>query len=186
MAGWLHRLIYGNGTSPTDAENAQRESLGRQKQLAGDATSGFLRDRAAFDPDAAFRTSAQGAYGDFSRELSKTLRSNRDAEVDAGRFDSGLYSADRGDIMKDLGGQYVNNLNSRALDVAGMRQRGLEDEQSYSQFQQQDYNDLVTGALDRETADRNSRRQYKASLISGFLQMGGKIGGAAAGGGGGG
>lgn len=147
---WLSRLIYGNKPGPTTAEQRSSQAI----------------DRGPFDPGDAFQEYSKGAYSDFQSRLSRELERLGGASVGAGRFDSGLYDQDQGEIITELGRGYTSDLARQSLNVAGLRQRGDES-----------YNELLAGQLDREEAKRNARRRYKSDLIRSGAKIGGTIAG---------
>lgn len=89
----------------------------------------------------------------------------------------GLYGSDIG------GGQATRDLNTRvAREIAGRSSEAMQAEQyntaqlgSYAQNQQNTYLDLLTGAMDRETAAKNARKQRWASLAGGLGALAGGL-----------
>lgn len=169
---WLSRLFKGNQPGPSAASQAFTTQGRRVGGIAERADAQYEADNASFDPRAAFKEYATGANEDFRRTLGTELRGLRDSAA-PGRMDTGFYDVDRGEIGKDLASRFSADLNRRALDTAGMRQRQIEYTGNYGMSRGQDYQDMLAGTLDRETAERNAKRKFKGDLIGGAMQLGG-------------
>lgn len=182
MSNWLSRLFVGNRPGPSAATPAYGAQMSRRGQIAGDVEDRFLADDAAFDPGDAFKEYSAGAMSDFRAQLADELRKNAYGAADSGRLDTGFYDEDRGKISTDLARQYTADINRQALNTAGMRQRQIEFRGNYGLESGRDFQDLVAGQLDRETAERNARRQSRSGIISGLTQLAGTAIGFAAGG----
>lgn len=177
---WLSNLIYGKDPGQSATGKAYDASTQSAGAAAAGAQAKYAGDNAGFDPEAAFRTSAQGAYGTFATQLGQTLRNLGGKAVAAGRFDSGFYDQDQGQVIRDVSSDFTNNLNTRALDAAGMRLSQIGQEGNYALQQSGQYDDLLSGGLDRETAQQNAKRQQRSSFWSGLFDLGGQAAGAAA------
>jgi len=172
---WLSRLFRGSRPGPSAASQAYTGAMDRAGQIAPQIEDRFLERDAAFDPGAAFKEYSAGAFSDFGKQLSYALRDNAYGAVGSGRMDTGFYDQDRGYIANELSRSYLADINRAALETTGMRQRQNEYLGQYGLNRTQDYQDLVAGQLDRETAERNARRRYKADLIGSGVRLAGAL-----------
>lgn len=136
------------------------------------ANTDYLARIKSFDPMSYLRQGAAAgmdaiAEGYGETEAARTMSLNR----------RGLYGSNIG------GGAATRDLNTRvAREIAGRSSEAMQAEQyntaqlgSYAQNQQNTYLDLLTGAMDRETAAKNARKQRWASLAGGLGALAGGL-----------
>lgn len=172
MASWLSKLFRGNRPGPSAASNAFLNAQNAQGRVGATADAQYEQDNAAFDPRQALTEYSKGATSEFNRNLALQLRDLKGSAVGAGRINTGFFDEDQGQVVQDLGARYLSDINSRALDTAGMRQRQIEFGGTRGTQRTQDYHDMLAGTLDRETAERNARRAQRAGLIGGAVKLG--------------
>lgn len=187
MASWLSTLMFGNGGSaaPSATQQAYDAATKRRGQVAQSTEQSYLDADNAFDPQQALNQYSEGAISNFHTQLSKELAGLKDSEAGGGRLNSGFFDEDQGKVATDLGTQLQSDLNQHALETAGMRQQQIAQRGQYAQGANQDYNDLLSGELDRQQAADNAKRQQKGSLLGAGATIagtifGGPIGGAIA------
>lgn len=142
----------------------------------GGGTPPSLTALESFDPTASLKTYGEAAYGDFNRNLQRNIGDLRGAAVGAGRLRTGFYDEDVGRLTTDLAGQYQRDLASHAMDAAGLKASTLGTATGYREDEQNRSLDLMSGQLDRETAERNARRAEKAAMWGGIGQVAGTVG----------
>lgn len=79
-----------------------------------------------FDPSAAGKEYADGAYGDFKNKVSDQLNELQNKSVAAGRLHSGLFDADSGNVITRLGSDYSNAIAQEAGVFSGQREAALQ------------------------------------------------------------
>lgn len=147
-------------------ENRYMRALNRDERAGADMEDTAWEGMRDFDPDAAFRTSAEGAMGDFRREMSDQLRDLTGSAVGAGRLNTGFFDEDRGEVATRLGGQFQDRLAQGAMQTAGMRQQQLGQMGQMAGQRQNRYLELLTGKMDRDTGNENARRDRRTGLLS--------------------
>lgn len=172
---WLSTLIFGKDPGQSAADQSFQASIGSAGNAARTAQTAYEQADAGFDPSAAFKEYSAGALGDFNTQLSKSLRDLSGKAVGAGRFDSGFYDADQGEVARSIAGDFSNRIQQGALQTAGMRLNQIGQRGQYALGQGDMYNSLLSGQLDRETAAQNAKKQERSQLW-GTL---GKVGAAA-------
>lgn len=179
---WLSTLIFGKDPGQSQTERSFEQSIGDAGAAAKTAQGRYQTDSAGFDPGAAFKEYASGAQGDFNKQLGQQLRDLGGKAVGQGRFDSGFYDADQGQVIRDVSSDFSNRIAQGALQTSGMRLGQIGQEGQYALGQSGMYNDLLAGQLDRETAKQNAKRQQRSDLWGTIGKIGGQIGAAALGG----
>lgn len=169
----LSNLLFGKDRGPSANAQALQTSTTKRGKTADDLTSRYMTSDAAFDPGAAFKEYATGANAQFHTQLADELTGLRGSEASGGRLKSGFFDQDQGHVVTRLADTFQSDLNRHALDTAGMRQRQIEGEGAMAQGATQDYNDLLSGQVDRETANDNARRQQRSSFWNGLIQVAG-------------
>jgi hypothetical protein len=163
-------LFGGRGKPKQDPlRNRYLTAMGQQEGRANRAEDYYLDEATGFDPRAALQEYGEAAYGDFSKKLTREVGEMGGRAVGAGRLDTGFYDVDQGELVTDLAGQYQRDLSSHALDAAGMNLRRIEGVGSYGQGARNTYLDLLAGERDRQTAERNARRQMWGGLAGSAL-----------------
>lgn len=169
---WLSQLIFGNEPAQTQTERDYLTSTGSAGAAAGQAQSRYLTDSSSFDPRTAYQDYARGAYGDFQKNLGRSLRDLGGRSVGQGRFNSGFFDEDQGEVVRNLGSDFSNQLAQGALAASGQRLGQIGQEGQYALGQSGMYNDLLSGQLDRETAKENAKRAARSDFWSGLGKVG--------------
>lgn len=97
-------------TDPMFDRNALVRTQGEQMQKAFD-----------YDPTPAVNRYAQGAWGSISNRIGTQLRDLSGRAVGQGRFDSGFYDEDQGDIMLAGMEEFGNTMARTSMDAERMR-----------------------------------------------------------------
>lgn len=122
----------------------------------------------AFDASKTLNTYAQGAWGSISDALSEQLRAEEDAQGNTGRFNSGFYDMDRGDIYKTGLRNFGNQIAMQAPAVARMQmdadRETYDRTQSLYEHDENDYRD--------EQERKRKRRSGIGSALGGLLGAG--------------
>lgn len=135
----LNRKKNSGGQSAADAAGQRFDtavdSLGSR---ANTLNSAYDEGMLNFDPYSAYRTAAQGAFGDFSRTLNLEMQKLRGAEVGAGRIDTGFGTEDEDRTVTELGSRLNDTLaqgaltanaqNLSRLGMIGQTGQGLQDD----------------------------------------------------------
>lgn len=170
---WLSTLIYGKDPGPTATDTAAKQATTDAGTMSKAANSQYMTANAGFNPEQAFKTYASGAEGDFNTQLSSSLRDLSGKAVGAGRFDSGFYDEDQGQVVRNVAGDFNNKIAQGALTASGQRLSQIGQEGQYALGEQGLYGDMLSGQLDRETAAANAKKQQRSSFWSGLFGVGG-------------
>lgn len=160
------------------AKNRYLAALDPAQSQAQQAQDFYLKRSTTFDPYAALDKAAQGATGRFRRDVGRSVQELRGQQVGMGRLDTGFATQDEDRVVTDLADREQENLNSQALQATGLDLRNIEGVGQYGLSQGNTYLDLLTGQLDRETADANAKRQMWASILGGLSGIAGAYAGA--------
>lgn len=177
---WLSTLIYGKDPAPTATNTAMTQATSTAGAQSTAASGQYAKDNASFDPSAAFQTYAKGAEGDFNTQLGQQLKTLSGSAVGQGRFDSGFYDEDQGQVVRNVASDFNNKIQQGALTASGQRLSQIGQEGQYAQGEQGMYGDLLSGQLDRETAANNAKKQQRSDFWGGLIGGAAKVGAAAA------
>lgn len=158
--------------------NRYLAALNPAQRQADTAENYFLDKATSFDPTAALETYGQAAYGDFQKGLKRNLADLGSSAVGAGRFDTGFYDEDQGRLITDMTDQYQRDLASHAMEAAGLEERNTEAVGQFGQNTRNTYLDLLTGELDRQTAEQNAKKSMWGDILKGGLGVAGTVLGA--------
>lgn len=169
------KLFGGGGDKPKrsvldaefDAARADARSTGRDLERT------YIDRAKSFDPSKALDDYARGAFGQVSQNISDQLRDLTGRAVGSGRLNTGFFDEDQGEVVNRNLSDFNNQLLSHALDAESMGLQNLQSLGSYAANKQNTYYDLLSGGMDRETAEENARRQREASLFGGLAQLAG-------------
>lgn len=156
-------------------KNRYLAALDPTQSSANQATSDYLGRAESFDPTAALKTYGDAAYSGFSRNLNVAQKKLRGQEVGMGRLDTGFGTEDEDRLTADLAGRYQQDLAGKSLEAEGLGLKNTEDIGQFGQNQQNQYLDLLTGGLDRETADANAKKAMWSNILGSVLGAGSKI-----------
>lgn len=154
-------------------DSAVRGAMGRSTTADRD----FYNRATSFDPYAAVEQTAMGSYNLLADQLDRRLKGLRGQQVGMGRLNTGFATSDEDDLVREGRDQLTNMLLAASMNAAQMDLSRTNMLGSYAGQQQQNYYDLLSGGLDRETAERNARQQKRGGLWGAV----GAIGGAALG-----
>lgn len=87
------------------------------------AQDDMISDDMNYDASAALNKYAQGAWGSVSAGLDKTLESLKGKAVGAGRFDSGFYDQDNGEVIRNVTNDFTNNLAQQSMNAEAQTQQ---------------------------------------------------------------
>lgn len=119
--------------------------------------------------DETIRGAARRARGEFDDALTDL----RGASVRSGRLNTGFFDEDAGRLFRRVNENLDNTIAQASLNALGMQQANDARLVGVGQQQEQQFLDLLTGGLDRETAERNARRQSRGSLIRSLASVAG-------------
>lgn len=133
MASWLSALPRGGAPVPSRAQTGVLQA-GAGPATPVNAPTSFRSENLEgfdpsvvtnFDPSAYGKEFAQGAYGDFKRQLGDELEGLEGQAVGAGRFRTGLYDEDQGRVVNRLGADFNDSLAQQAGVFSGQRLQAL-------------------------------------------------------------
>jgi hypothetical protein len=163
-------------------KNRYIRAMGRQGELAGQGEDLFFEQASAFDPYAAAERSARGMFDTFREDLGQDIGDLRGQQVGMGRLDTGFATEDEDRLI--TGG--IRNLNNeiagRSMQAAGMDWQRIQGIGGAAMHYGDNYLDLVSGGLDRYTAEENAKRSRKKGIFGAIGTGLGAIGGFALGG----
>lgn len=162
----------GPPTDPRVAFNQAWQKLGPQAEQQG---SEYWRRISGFDPSAALNTYARGAASEANKYLTETLDRLRGQSVGAGRLDTGFYDTSQGEIVRDVYRNLNEQIAQQALGASGQNLQAMGQMGSWAGQSRQDYLDLLSGELDRRTAEKNAKSQSKSSFWGALGQIGGAV-----------
>jgi hypothetical protein len=166
---------------PNNLMQLYQDAIAQSRDSANglaDATDRFKN----FDANAGFESAVRGATGRAKRTFDLSLEGLKGSAVRNGRLNTGFFDEDAGRLYEQTQDNLNNTIGQYALQTQGQQ---LQANQAYlgaGQNQQQQYYDLLSGGLDRETAEGNARKARKASLLGGLASLAGTAIGAFAGG----
>lgn len=122
----------------------------------------------AFDASQTFNKYAEGAWGSIHDALSDELRGLEAEQGNTGRFNSGFYDMDRGDIYKAGLRNFGNQIAQQAPSIARMQMdadnEGYSRAQSLYEMDENDYRD--------EQERKRKKRSGIGSALGGLLGAG--------------
>lgn len=155
--------IYGQRFDrEVEAERARGERL----------SDAYERGIVSFDPYAAYRTAAQGAFGDFRRQFFDAIRNLRGSQVAAGRLQTGFATEDEDDLFLEM----ANMLNDRlaqgamqatAMDLDRLGMIGASGERSRDR--------VLDAYFGRYATERQAEGQRRAGRLSLIGDIGGAL-----------
>lgn len=146
-------------------KNRYLNALDPAEQQGSEANSLYFDRAKSFDPSAALDKYAGAASSRFRRDVGQTVGHLRGQQVGMGRLDTGFATQDEDRVVTDLGERYQDDINSHALDATSLELRNNEGIGAFGQNQQNSYLDLLSGGLDRETAESNAKKQFWSNLL---------------------
>ncbi len=147
------------------------------KRRADQAQDFYLEGATNFDPTEALGRYGDAAYRGFERNLGREMETLRGSAVGAGRLDTGFQTEDEDRVVTDLGERYHDSLARQSLGATSLELRNLEGVGAYGAGQQNSYLDLISGQLDRETAEKNAKKKLIGDVLGSLFGAGGRIAG---------
>lgn len=152
-------------------------------QRRGERAEDFYLDEAtSYDPTEALERYGGAAYRGFERNLGRRMETLRGEQVGMGRLETGFATEDEDYLITDLAERYQDNLSRQALGASALELRNIEGVGAYGAERSNTYLDLLSGQLDRETAEKNAKKRLLGSVFGSVLGAAGTVAGAAIGG----
>lgn len=152
----------------SQAWQTQRNTLGQGADYWGRISN--------YDPMASVQQYGQAAGAQANTYLTQELDKLRGSAVGAGRLDTGFYDSDQGDLVKSVHQDLNEKLAMQGVNAAGLQLQQYGQMGNWAGQQQQQYYDLLTGQLDRDTSERNAKRAASAAK---WQAVGSAVGGIA-------
>lgn len=157
--------------------------IARSRRIGQGLEDQYVSGMSGFDPYAAYREAAQGAFGDFRRQFAENLQSLRGQQVGMGRFDSSLATRDEDRLFTEMGSRLADTISQGALQAGQMRLQQLGQMGDYAArlrdtATQAAFGDWAT-RHQQQAADRASRRSMWGHIAGGVASAMGPIGAAA-------
>lgn len=151
----------------SDAKNR----FGRAIQSEGEATRGSTREVRQFDPTEYARRAARAQFETFREDLGEDFETLRGRQVGTGRLRSGFGHQTQDRFLRDRLDRLDRALATRAQTAGGqkLQQLGLQSRNRGRYF------DLLSGQLDRETAESNAKRGFWGNLLTGGMTVAGAL-----------
>lgn len=127
-----------------------------------------------FDPSASGKEFAEGAYGDFKRNLGDELETLTNDSVGAGRFRTGLFDEDRGRVVTRLGNQFTDRLAQEASVFSGQRLSALQGgtELGFRRASDMDANRRAIAELNAQLGFQREEMSSRESIAAGDRELG--------------
>lgn len=170
------------GNAP-DLTNRYMQAVSQAGAGVGNPTEQAATGRMLkFNPGAAVTQYATGAFNALKPELARSVGELRGQQVGMGRFDSGFATEDEDRLVGQAYKGLTDQISQQALGAAGLAERNNEALAGVGSDMQNRYLDLISGGLDRATAEKNAEQQRKKGLFGTIGSVLGGIGGFAFGG----
>jgi len=148
--------------------------LDPQQGRAAQAEDFYLGKATTFDPTAALEKYGQSAYNQFQRGLKYDVGELRGQQVGMGRLDTGFATEDEDRLVLESGNRFRDALAGQALTATGMEMENYQNVGAYGANQRGTYLDMLSGALDRETAEKNAKKKFWSDLLGAGFGLAGK------------
>lgn len=169
---------YVNFNDRGSLAGAEGAAQGTAAGYGNAANASYYNNLENFDASSAIKDYATGAWGSISEGLNQTLDRLKGESVGAGRFDSGFFDQDQGQVVNTATGQLANSVAQQAVTAAGMQQRNNEAIGAFGAQQQGIGNDLLVSRreeLENNYREEQERKRKRRSGIGGAI--GGVLGG---------
>lgn len=161
----------------TRTSQRYRNALG-QEQGAARRMGGAYEERAqSYDPHAAAERQSQATLDSFFEQYGEDFASLRGSQVGSGRLNTGYGGQDEGRLQRDFMDRSSRAIAQNSLQASGLELQNNQSMGAYGSQAQGRYLDLLSGQLDRETAQKNAERQRRAGLYGGLGAAVGGVGG---------
>lgn len=162
--------------APDPLDTRYTEAL-EGKLPGADAMQAWKDRTMAFDPQAAIDESARGAFEATRPMLDRTVGDLRQGQAAMGRLRSGFATEDEDRIVTDTARDLNARIAANAVTGAGMTMQNNAMLGDIAGQESGQYLDLLTGALDRRTMERNHADAMKAGRTNAAWGAGGQIAG---------
>jgi len=147
--------------------------LGRSRRIGEALEDQYVSGISGFDPYAAYREQAQGAFNQFRRSFADQLSRLRGQQVGMGRLRTGFATADEDRLFLEMADRLNDVLAQGALQAAGLNLQRLGQMGDYAAQQrnlalQGYFGDWAT-RYQQQMADRASKRALWGQLGSSLL-----------------
>lgn len=147
--------------------------LGRSRRIGEALEDQYVSGISGFDPYAAYREQAQGAFNQFRRSFADQLSRLRGQQVGMGRLRTGFATADEDRLFLEMADRLNDVLAQGALQAAGLNLQRLGQMGDYAAQQrnlalQGYFGDWAT-RYQQQMADRASKRSLWGQLGSALL-----------------
>lgn len=157
IATYLARQLAERNAQQTAAADRRRGLRDRQDRQIDAAEN--------YDASAALDQTARGTWGGISEMLQRELRNLGGSAVRAGRFDSGFYDEDQGEVFNTATRQFGDALARQSLDAEALEMRSRETAMEGIAAQREEEENAF-----REEQERKRRRRGGiGSAIGGLL-----------------
>lgn len=126
-----------------------------------------------FDASAGFDTAVRGATDNARRAFGDDIEGLKGSSVRNGRLNTGFFDEDAGRMYERSNANLNNTISQYAMASQGQQMDANSRYLGAQQNQQNQYLDLLSGGIDRETAEENARKQRRASMMSGMMSLAG-------------
>lgn len=147
--------------------------LGRSRRIGEALEDQYVSGISGFDPYAAYREQAQGAFNQFRRSFADQLSRLRGQQVGMGRLRTGFATGDEDRLFLEMADRLNDVLAQGALQAAGMNLQRLGQMGDYAARQRDTalqgyFGDWAT-RYQQQMADRASKRSLWGQLGSSLL-----------------
>jgi hypothetical protein len=139
----------------------------------GNVLPDAVRRLQGFDAMPALDATMRGAASRARAEFDDSLMDLRGASVRTGRLSTGFFDEDAGRLFRRVNEGLDNTIASASMNALAMQQANDARLVGVGQQQEQQFLDLLSGGLDRETAERNARRQSRGNALRSLTSLAG-------------
>lgn len=168
--------MYPSRYDRAGARRRQDESIDDESRYGKTASDAYLDRATNFDASESLNTYARGAWGSISDALGHQLSDLKGSAVGAGRFDSGFFDEDSGEVVNRATDQFSNAIARESMNALSAEQRNTESLAGFGSRRSENASDMIGQRYEmeenaaREEAERKRRRRSGiGSAIGGVL-----------------
>ena len=162
----------GNGTSLDDEyRTTMADFAGRGSRLSRVAEQRMV----GFNAQNELTEAIRGATNIAREGMREDLQDLAGASVRTGRLNTGFFDEDAGRVVRRVNENLNNVIAQQSLNALQLQQGNDARLAQLGQNADQQYLDLLTGGMDRETANRNASRQRRGNFLTSAMQLGGQF-----------
>lgn len=139
----------------------------------GNVLPDAVRRLQTFDAQPTLDQTIRGAARRARSEFGDALEDLRGASVRTGRLNTGFFDEDAGRLFRRVNENLDSTIASASMNALAMQQANDARLLQAGQQQEQQFLDLLSGGLDRETAERNARRQSRGNMLRSLTSLAG-------------